>query len=256
MPSGRNILIGFLARAVFVSAGLMGLAWGWGAFVTMRPTAQLDRVAARILAGESFSAQQMDAFGKLADQALAQPLCRAAPLQSAVIVRLRMVELAMSSSDRGQYGERFGALDRDIRRALECAPTSSFLWFLLYWVEVTRNGFDAKYIRFLQASYDLGPREGWIAARRNRIALAVVDQLPAELADKVFREFAGLVSSGLVDEAAANLAGPGWEHREKLVALLTDGQIVHRRRLYNLLRRKGIRIVIPGVDPIEDRPWN
>jgi hypothetical protein len=256
MPSGRAILVGFAARAVFALAALVGLAWGLGTFATTRPISQLDRAGARILAGESFNAQQMDAFGLLADQALAQPVCRATAMQSAAIVRLRLVELAIESSDRTQYAKRFGALEQGVRYALECAPTASFLWFLLYWVEITRNGFDAKYIRLLEASYDLGPREGWIATRRNRIALAIVDQLPPELANKVFREFAGLVSSGLVEEAAANLAGPGWAYRDTLVAQLTEGRISHRRRLYNLLRRRGIDLVIPGVDPVEGRPWS
>jgi hypothetical protein len=91
---------------------------------------------------------------------------------------------------------------------------------LQYWLEVNENGFSNKALDYLRMSYVLGPNEGWISAKRNGFALAIYDQLPEDIAERVVPEFVSLVRSGFHPQAAANLAGPGWSKRETLVAAL------------------------------------
>lgn len=71
-------------------------------------------------------------------------------------------------------------------------------------------------------SYRLGPNEGWVVQKRNHIALsAMLDGLPPDLAAEATAEFARLVKSELYTQAMELLSGPGWPHRDRLMAALS-----------------------------------
>jgi hypothetical protein len=86
--------------------------------------------------------------------------------------------------------------------------------------------------------------------------LAIYDQLPADVAARAVAEFASLVASRFYSQAAANLSGPGWSNREILVAALAPIAEGPKHEFSKYLRAEGRYLDIPGLAPIERRPWN
>jgi hypothetical protein len=104
-------------------------------------------------------------------------------------------------------------------------------------------------------SYSLGPNEGWIAVRRNRLALALFAVLTPDLQNKAVLEFAHLVDSGFVPEAADILTGPGWPVRERLLSRLAHVDELYREQFAKAVYQLGYDVSVPGVKPFGFRPW-
>jgi hypothetical protein len=141
---------------------------------------------------------------------------------------------------------------RDVETALEGAieqnPSRSFLWLAYYWFRKMGSGESLPDPKPLKLSYLLGPNEAWVAVRRNPIALSVFRSLPDEVASQTIAEFAGLVRSGLHQDAADILAGPGWPFQEKLLGALANLHEGDRRWFAKVLKAKDLDVVVvPGV---------
>jgi hypothetical protein len=105
-------------------------------------------------------------------------------------------------------------------------------------------------------SYELGRYEGWIALKRNRLALAIFPSLPGDLAELAVSEFVALVRSGLYAEAADIVAGPGKMLRGALFSRLKDLSDSQRREFAKVLYVADLSDVpIPGYAPPPPRPW-
>jgi hypothetical protein len=103
---------------------------------------------------------------------------------------------------------------------------------------------------FLRMSYDLGPYEGWIAIKRNRVALAAFAALTSDLAERAISEFVGLVRWGLISEAADIAAGTAPPLRRVLFARLKDLSYEQRRVFASTIYRREIDDVpVPGIAP-------
>lgn len=184
-----------------------------------------------------------------------ESLCRPGSLQSAAVIHLRLVERAMETSSQQAAGSALDQLISSVRKSLECAPSDSFLWFVLYWAETARNGVNPSYLDFLRLSYKYGPNEGWIALKRSPYALAVFEQLPAATAGQVVAEFAGLVNSGFHNEAAKILLGASKHIQSRLLQSLASLPERQRVDFANEIHRQGYNLAVPGVAPHEARPW-
>jgi hypothetical protein len=228
-----------------------GVAWTWSVMPTLVKSYNATRIAPRVMSGHSFDAKLLE--GVLPP---ASDTCQASLTNAAAIVHLRLYELAVARVERELISERTRSLREAMRRSLSCSPTMPFHWFLLYWLEAAENGLNEKAFQYLRMSYVLGPNEGWISAKRNGFSLAIYDQLPADVAARVVAEFVSLVASGFYSQAAANLSGPGWSNREILVASLTPIPEGRKYEFSKYLRAEGRYLDIPGLAPIERRPWN
>jgi hypothetical protein len=147
------------------------------------------------------------------------------------------------------------ALADSVRGSLSCAPADPFLWFILYWLENARSGFDHKHLEYLRLSYMLGPNEGWIGAKRNRFALAVFEHLPPDLADMAIGEFAHLLESGFHSEVVAIFTGPGWRIRDRLLSGLKNVPKIHREGFAQALYWQGYDVDVPGIRRPDPRHW-
>ncbi|WP_126259820.1 hypothetical protein [Bradyrhizobium sp. LVM 105] len=141
-----------------------------------------------------------------------------------------------------------------IRTALRENPMGSFLWLMLYSVGTARNGLDPKNISYLEQSYATGPNEGWVALRRNRLALAVFPVLSTLVQSEVISEFANTVDSDFIAEAELTLIGVGWTYKERLLSALESVDLASRQALRKRLSNDGIKVSIPGLQA-DERPW-
>jgi hypothetical protein len=165
-----------------------------------------------------------------------------------------MAEQAIVDGD--DIDMQLNALRDSIRRSLACSPADPFLWVVLYWVEINRNGFQPDYLKYLRLSYQLGPNEGWIALKRNGYALAIFQQLPPDLAEMAIAEFATLVDTGFYAETAAILTGPGWPEREMLLSHLKDVSERYKEAFAKAVYKLGYDVNVPGVVLRDPRPWD
>jgi hypothetical protein len=243
-------------RLALVALGGVAIAWGATAFPVFFRTGVLVHVAARIEAGDIFKPEVLRSLMPAVEEAEGNGgYCRPEAGHAAAILRIRILADSISDGDRQAVDGDFDDLDRSIRAALRCSPADSFLWTVLYRVEATRFGFDSRQIAFLRLSYQLGPNEGWIAVKRNALALAIYAQLPKDLQKMALDEFANLLNTGLLDETLAIFTGPGWPIRDLLLTRIKSVAERHRQEFANALYRDGYDIKVPGIEPPEPRPW-
>ncbi|WP_354264440.1 hypothetical protein [Bradyrhizobium sp. GM2.2] len=181
-------------------------------------------------------------------------LTQATFARALALVNARTAEEAVKSISPEQADEEAAAAENRVRTSLTLNPTDSFLWLLLYSLASDRNGFDREQINWLDQSYATGPREGWIALRRNRLALSLFTIFSHPAQERVVSEFAELVDSEFIEDAALNLSRTGWPHRERLLSSLQRADITTRERLAKVLSQQGIKVTIPGVQS-DERPW-
>jgi hypothetical protein len=237
----------------FLSAAACA-AWGWSTFPIFAQRYNIQRIAPQVISGQSFDTSFLQSM--LPPTLNSADPCQASLLNAAAIVRLRLFESAISNAERKLVSDTMRSLREAVGRALSCSPTQPFLWFLQYWLEVNENGFSNKALQYLRMSYLLGPNEGWISAKRNGFSLAIYDQLPEDIAAEVIPEFVSLVRSGLHSQAVSNLSGPGWPKREVLLAALAPIPESRKYEFSKYLRAEGIYLNVPGLVPIDRRPWN
>ena len=203
-----------VARLFTIAAGLLAITWGLAVFPSSWRMSLVQPVADEILAGEPFKTETLLPLMPTIERVERAANCDPAALRSAAVIRLYISERdALSSTLRALVPSPADI----IRRSLTCTPTDSFLWLALFSAEKAQNGLRNDQFQSLRMSYQLGPHEGWIALKRNRVVVPILDQLPADLAAAAVNEFTELVDDGLYTDAADILLSAGLEVRDRLV---------------------------------------
>ena len=244
-----------LARLLAAGLGLAAIAWGVTTFPIFWSQLPIERTAAAIIGRDAFSPHSLDPLLPVIDGIEQSGYCRPDAIRSAAIIRLRLAEEAVATTDRDVIDARQSALQDTVRKSLSCSPSDSFLWMVLAWLDQTRQGFQLEQLTYLRLSYRLGPNEGWIAERRNRVALSIFDRLPPDLVEALLREFSGMVSSQFYSDAISILTGPGWPIHDQLLASLKDVDLHQREQLAKELYSDGYDVAVPGIAPRDRRPW-
>lgn len=242
------------ARVPLLLFGLAGVLWPVATISTFRSLVSAGEVTERIVADNRFKPGALAEIhaqleGEAAPRVQHPDLARARAL-----VSLRASEETMVRDGQAKADRAIEAAESRVRSTLAQNPADSLLWLMLYSVATSRGGFDEGNILLLERSYATGPLEGWIALRRNRLALASFPMLGDQLQHRVVAEFAGLVDSGLTEAAVTNLAGVGWSQKDRLLAGLGGVDIESRERLSKWLSAARIKVRIPGVE-FDERPW-
>ncbi|WP_244485603.1 hypothetical protein [Bradyrhizobium tropiciagri] len=206
----------WLARGFLAAVACWSVAWGSVTLPVFVEQTRLDGARDLILRNVPVSDAELGDLVPLLSRAEAEKDCVPAIDRSAAVIRLRLAENALASGD--QVDARMGELDAAVRKSLGCAPADPYLWVVLFWLRNTRQGLSDANFDLLRMSYRLGPNEGWIVVKRSAMALAMLDALPPDLSDAVVAEFARLVKTELYTEAIDLLKGPGWAHRDRLLA--------------------------------------
>jgi hypothetical protein len=248
MGAGPRRWRAIAARIATVSLGLSAV--GWGSFVAPVAwrQASMAPLGTKIVAGERFKAGILEEYIEGAKPDGRDGLCHPITLRTLAIVRLRLAEEAITDGDRNLIDQTQSAGESAIRSSLSCTPTDPFLWFALFWIQNSNRGLQENNFRSLRMSYRVGPNEGWLSIRRNRIAIAVYPTLPDDLKQAASDEFVQLVRSDLITDAADILVGPGRPVSNMLLTRLQGVDEGKLRFLSKLLAGKGIDDAIPGLD--------
>jgi hypothetical protein len=244
------------ARLFAAALGLAAITWGAATFPVFWSQLPIEHTAAAIADRNAFKSHSLDPLLPAVNRIEQSGYCRPEAARSAAIIRLRLAEEAVTNAERDAIDARLGALQDTILKSLACAPSDPFLWTILTWLDQTRQGFRPQQLTYLRLSYRLGPYEGWIADRRNRLALSMFWRLPPDLVEAVLREFAAMVNSRFYEAAIAILTGPGWPLHDQLLAALRDSDMRQREELAKELYSAGYEVAVPGVALPRDRhPW-
>ena len=245
-----------LGRSFVVILGCTAVWWGIIVFPAFRQESAIGRIAGLVIAGDQFKseilARQLPTMNRVEESGYCQP----SALRSAALIRLRMVESAASQNNHAQADQRLKSLGNVIRSSLFCAPADPFLWLVLEWVEASQTGNQSGGLKYLRMSYRLGPNEGWIALKRNRVAFAMYKHLPPDLAQNAINEFIGLIKSKFIEQAADIFTGPAWPERNLILLNLVRVSDQDRQYFVDALYSRGYDLNLPGVARRDVRPPN
>jgi hypothetical protein len=233
--------------------GTFSIWWGITTFPVFWLDSHLDHMAESILNEEQFKKENLQSeLASAASHENAWP--RPESLRSATILQLSLTEPPSTSNEKPAVPD-LDQLQASARRSLSVTPADPLLWLVLFWANKMKDDRSQNNFANLRMSYRLGPREGWVASRRNYIALANFADLPDDLKEAALTEFKDLVVSGYDETATLILAGPGWAIRDKLLFSLKDAPDDAKRRFASSVDELSDDIVVPGVERPEPRPW-
>jgi hypothetical protein len=240
------------------------LAWlvafaaiGWGAYALPRFWQQgpLDHVTSEDLEGQGFAGDTLFQVARDAEAAKQFPFCNPTRLHNLLIIRLAILNGARAVGDQPSVKLDYVPLYLATRAVLSCAPSDSFAWLVLFWLDVSRHGFTSNNAPYLRLSYDLSPNEEWIALWRNSLALSIFSQLPPDLANDAVDEFIKLVNTEeLYSQTVQIFAGLAPEAQNRIVGKIDAVKAEPRQIFARMLYDEGIDVAIPGFHKPQ-RPW-
>jgi hypothetical protein len=258
MHDRPGLVARLLARALLCIMGIGAIAWGSFVFPIFWQQIRLDRLAAEYVQGHALPMRSLLDESRRAAAAERTAVCNPVTLHDIVILRLAIVEEAMQQANAHLISSGYSPIDDAIRKALACAPTDSAAWLILFWQDVIkRRGAQTDTMNYLRLSYGLGPNEGWIALWRNRLAIAMFEQLPDDLKDDALREFVGLLDTERLYAETILIFGQATPSvRARIVQRLEHVPGVPRQIFATVLYDKGLAQGIPGAWMADAKAWN
>jgi hypothetical protein len=245
----------YLTRVTAALLGCMAIAWALMTLPIFWRSAPLEQVALSITGRVAYKAETLASLLPVINAFEQAASCAPHALHSSAIILLGLMEDGLRPDQTAQLDGGMEAVNKAVRRSLECSPADPFLWLVLYSVESARNGFRREYLGYLSTAYRLGPREGWIAVQRNRVVMAIFPMLPPDLAEFAVAEFVGLVANRLYGASGDVLLGAGWSIRDQLLSRLSEVPERERRDFAVELKARGYEPEIPGLATSDARPW-
>lgn len=249
----QAVLIG---RLCIVSFGISAILWVAIALPKFWTEAVVFQAAARIVAGDLYSQSALENLS-ISVPSTGKSAGRAAAMGPLAVVQLRLTEEEITRGDQSEVNSRLISLDRMISTALTGSPHAPYQWLALYWTESRLNGYNFRYLQYLRMSYDVGPLEGWVALRRNRIALALYAALPHDLKEAALSEFVGLIRPQFFADAAEIFGNSTPNARSALIARLDQIKGSDHQAFMKILNDKGFwEVAAPrGINVTPSRPW-
>lgn len=235
-----------VTRSFVAILGCLAIWWGTTEEPVFWKQSLVKGVANNILAGELFRNATLTGLLPIIEEIQSAAYCDPTALRSVVIIQLRMLDIELKTSNPKVFDINFPSVSNAIRRSLSCSPADSYMWLSLYQAESMRDGGKADDLKYLRMSYQLGPNEGWIAAKRNRLVFSNVDRLPVDLVDRSINELVALLNNRqFIDAAADVFVGPAWHVREKIIPRLSELSKPNRDLLEKILKSRGHDVSIP-----------
>jgi hypothetical protein len=237
-----------VARLIFMAAGAAAMLWAAIVFPIFWSEKVLVDTAGAIARGEVFAP---DVLGGIEARTEGNgSRLRAGILSKVAMIRLRQLENAIHTDDSRLIQQRLEPATRIVRETLRNAPDDPFFWLVWFWLHTYREGARLEDLPYLRMSYELGPYEGWIAVKRDGVALASYSALSLDLRERAISEFLGLVRWGIVNEAADIAAGPARPLRAILFPQLKNLTDEQRRAFANVIYQRELDDVpVPGFPP-------
>ena len=119
-----------------------------------------------------------------------------------LLMEMPLAEAALRSGAAAEFDRHVQSLEGRSRQVLGCTPRESFVWLLVFDLEVLHGRLNEQSFELLAMSYETSPNEAWISIRRIIVAMPLVLVAPEPVRQKIIFEFQQLIRNGFVDDAA------------------------------------------------------
>jgi len=188
-------------RSLTVVVGCLGFLWGVSNIARGEGSDVFWDIEARLLRFEVFSRASSIA---VLESAAGQDLnpCDNHAQRALMLIEIPLADAALRSGAVQEFDQRIRSLETRARQTLGCTPRDSFVWLLLFGMEIEHGILDEHSFDLLAMSYETAPNEAWIAIRRIVVAMPVVRVAPEPIQQKVLMEFQDLIRHGFVEASA------------------------------------------------------
>lgn len=199
----------YLQQALTLAIGGLGLVWGVYTLPLSEVADEFWDLESRLLHFETFSPISS---ARILESQASQNLsaCDTHSQRAMLLIEIPLAEAALQSGATNVFDRHIQSLEARSRRILSCAPRESFVWLLMFNLEVLHGQLNAQSFNLLAMSYETSPNEAWISIRRTIVAIPLVLLAPEPVRQDILAEFRHLVRNGFVDDAARSyLAASG-----------------------------------------------
>jgi hypothetical protein len=204
-----EIHLGLVTRQVLTFAiGCLGLVWGIFILPSSEATDALRDFEDHLLRAETFNRTILtERLESSASQSLSA--CDSHSQTALLLIEMSLAETALRSGAASEFDQRVHSLESRSRRILSCTPRESFVWLLVFNLDVLHGVLNEHSFKLLAMSYETSPNEAWISIRRILVAAPLLRIAPEPLQRTIFAEFRQLIRDGFVTDAArAYLSAP------------------------------------------------
>jgi hypothetical protein len=205
----------FVALTSSLVIGCLGLVWGIFALPQSAFSDDFRDIENRLLSFETF---RPATFPLTLDSQGAQGLspCDTHSQRAMLLMEMSLTETALRSGAVQEFDQRTKSIQTRATRVLSCTPRESFVWLLVFQLEVLHGHLDERSFDLLAMSYETSPNEAWISIRRILVAMPLVLIAPESTRQKILTEFQLLTRHGFVDAAARAYLGAPEQARSLL----------------------------------------
>jgi hypothetical protein len=188
-------------QALTLAVGCLGLAWGISTLPRSEAADDFRDIESRLLRFEAFS---RPALTQALESPAAQGLdaCDTHSQRALLLMEMPLAEAALRSGAASEFDQRVQSLESRSRRLLSCTPRDSFVWLVMFNLEVLHGQLNQQSFDLLAMSYETSPNEAWISIRRVLVAMPLVLIAPEPLKQKILFEFQQLIRHEFQREAA------------------------------------------------------
>jgi hypothetical protein len=223
-------------RALTVAVGCAGLVWGALTLPRSAASDEFRDTERRLLHFETFSRPGLSRA--LADQT-SQDLsaCDTHAQRAMLLMEMPLADAALRSGAAGEFDQHIRSLEDRSRRILACTPRESFVWLVMFDLEVLHGQLNERSFDLLEMSYETSPNEAWIAIRRIVVAMPLVLNAPEPLRRRILFEFQLLIRNGFVDDAARTYSAASGSIRPLLQTQIEQLDPVQQKRFSEALQK-------------------
>jgi hypothetical protein len=246
-----------LVRVGIAALGAFALIWAVLAFPTFLDQQQPVAIASALERGEQYDLATLLAQSNVPPQPANLGFCNAAGLRAKMVILKSVLQDSAVIENHTLRETAWEKLSSATRAYLACSPSDSLGWLILFWLNMSKNGYAGEYGNYLQLSYEAAPNEAAVAFWRNRLVLLLYDRLPPRFTDLAIPEFVKLVETERLYAEMGDVferAAPPLQ--ERLSLALRAAEQRPREVFARMLHDNGVHATIPNTQSVLDRPWN
>jgi hypothetical protein len=219
-----------------LAIGCSGLVWGILALPRSEAADDFRDIESRLLRFETFSRATLTRILEIQASSNSSA-CDTHSQRAILLMELPLAEAALRSGAAGEFDQRIRSLETRSRRILSCTPRESFVWLLVFNLEVLHGLLNEHSFDLLAMSYETSPNEAWISIRRIVVAMPLVLLAPEPLRERILSEFQQLIRHGFVDEAARSYLAASGAIRSLLQTRVEELELPRQKAFSDALQK-------------------
>lgn len=252
-------MIKHVARGACVALALLAIGWSirFTPLLAESRMSGLEMVGRRLAVLDTYEPEFLKALDAASASHLERSPCLPLDLESLVLVRGADAGVALLGLDETvTVVSSMRKVEDAAHLSLRCNPYSSMSWVMLAWAKMFEEQRDTKGIlRDLDMSYRTGPREFATVVRRLELWLQLWEDLDESEKERVWGQIHGLIRGDQRQVVMIFYFSANEDAKAFLEERFASLDAPEQNMVGHWLRREGVDISLPLMDPEGDRPW-